>query len=75
MVSGGNGVPPDDPNDDLSHLIRDVNLTLVVLSSIFVIARLYVRKFVSNSLGLDDCSAVISLVSSYWGRGKGFPSD
>lgn len=66
MVSGDNGVPPDNPNDDLSYLVRNTNLTLMVLSSIFVIARLYVRKFASNSLGLDDCSAVISLVSSYW---------
>lgn len=66
MVSGD--VPPDNPNDNLSYLIRNINLTLIVLSSTFVIARLYVRKFVSNSLGLDDCSAVISLVSSCWGK-------
>lgn len=51
-----------DPTADRSYLIRDVNITLMVLSTIFVVARVYVRKFMSNSFGLDDCSAVVSLV-------------
>lgn len=53
---------PRDPTANRSYLIRDVNITLMVLSTIFVVARVYVRKFVSNSFGLDDCSAIVSLV-------------
>lgn len=59
---------PEDPTADRSYLIRDINVTLMVLSTIFVIARVYVRKFVSNSFGLDDCCAMLSLVSSTPGK-------
>ncbi|KAL0632544.1 hypothetical protein Q9L58_008565 [Maublancomyces gigas] len=34
----------------------------MVLSTAFVLPRLYVRKFVSNSFGLDDCAATIALI-------------
>lgn len=53
------------PNDNRSYLIRDFNSLFIALSSVFVLARLYMRKYVTNSLGLDDCAAVISLVSSF----------
>lgn len=41
-------------------LITDI--TLILLSTAFVIARLYARKFITKSLGLDDLAAFISLV-------------
>lgn len=47
---------------DQSATTLTTDITLMVLSSIFIITRLYVRKFVSNNLGLDDCAALISLV-------------
>lgn len=48
---------------DRSSITRSTDITLILLSTAFVIARLYVRKFVTCNLGLDDCAALISLVS------------
>lgn len=56
MVALQSGVP------DQSSTTRITDITFIVLSSIFVTTRLYVRKFVTNSLGLDDGAALISLV-------------
>lgn len=53
-------VPGPVPNRSLITVSADI--TLILLSSAFVITRLYVRKFVSNTLGLDDGAALISLV-------------
>lgn len=66
-MASGNNTNPDklDLNADRSYLILDFNCTLVALSSVFVLGRLYMRKYASKSLGLDDFAAVISLVSSF----------
>lgn len=55
---------PLHPYEDRAYLIRDINITLMILSTVFVLSRLYVRRFVSNSFGLDDCAAIIALVRS-----------
>lgn len=47
---------------DRSSVTVSVDITLILLSSAFVLTRLYVRKFFSDTLGLDDFSALISLV-------------
>lgn len=58
------GKAPLNPTEDRSYLIRDVSIVLMVLSTVFVLSRLYVRRFVSNSFGLDDYAAIIALVRS-----------
>lgn len=37
---------------------RDLNISLIVFSTLFVSARLYVRAFMTKSLGLDDLMTV-----------------
>lgn len=52
----------DEPAPDRSAITLSVDITLIIFSSIFLFTRLYVRKFVSNTLGLDDFAALLSLV-------------
>lgn len=54
----------DEPVPDRSAITLSVDITLIIFSSIFLFTRLYVRKFVSNTLGLDDFAALISFVRS-----------
>lgn len=49
---------------DRSRITRSIDITLISLSLIFVLTRIYVRKFVSNNLGLDDAAALVSFVRS-----------
>ncbi|KAH8199407.1 hypothetical protein TruAng_006402 [Truncatella angustata] len=39
---------------------RDLNICLIVFSTIFVCARLYVRAFMTKGLGLDDVMTVVA---------------
>jgi hypothetical protein len=41
---------------------RNLNICLIVFSSVFVILRIYVRAFMTKSLGLDDAFSVAALV-------------
>lgn len=51
------------PNRAFITLTADISLML--LSTTFIATRLYGRKFVSKTLGLDDGAAFISLVSGF----------
>jgi hypothetical protein len=41
---------------------RNLNICLIVFSSIFVALRFYVRGFMTKALGLDDAFSFIALV-------------
>lgn len=56
-------VPRYEGPADRSYITRNCNITLITVSSAVVIARIYTRKYISNSLGLDDLAAFVALVS------------
>lgn len=47
---------------DQEFITLSADISLVVLFTTFIATRLYGRKFISKTLGLDDCTAFISLV-------------
>jgi hypothetical protein len=52
-----------DPNDSDGHAISDLNIALIVITSVLVIMRLYVRGIVVRGLGWDDLFAILA-----WGN-------
>lgn len=62
-------VPRYEGPADRSYITRNCNITLIAVSSAVVIARIYTRKYISNSLGLDDLAAFVALVSLSFGVG------
>jgi hypothetical protein len=52
-----------DPNDSDGHVISDLNIALLVITSVLVIVRLYIRGIVVRGLGWDDLFAIIAWVS------------
>lgn len=50
-----------DSTANRSYLIRDFNVTLMVLSTIFVVSRVYVRKFVSNTFGFVTVASLVRI--------------
>jgi hypothetical protein len=52
-----------DPNDSDGHAISDLNIALIVITSVLVIMRLYVRGIVVRGLGWDDLFAILAWVS------------
>ncbi|KAH8147821.1 uncharacterized protein LAJ45_08287 [Morchella importuna] len=55
-------VPRYEGPADRSYITRNCNITLIAVSSAVVIARIYTRKYISNSLGLDDLAAFVALI-------------
>lgn len=46
-------------------LIYGLNSTLIAISTVCLVLRLYTRTFVVRALGADDAMAVVAFVSSY----------
>ncbi len=49
--------------DNRAGLIIGVVVFLLVLTTVFFLARLYVRRFLTRSLGWDDWMGLVALVS------------
>lgn len=52
-----------DSSDSDGHVISDLNIALIVITSVLVIVRLYVRGIVVRGLGWDDLFALLAWVS------------
>jgi hypothetical protein len=52
-----------DPNDSEGHVISNLNIALIVITSVFMVVRLYVRGIVVRALGWDDLLAIFAWVS------------
>lgn len=52
-----------DPNDNGGQVISILSVALIVITSVFMLVRLYVRGIVVRGLGWDDLFAVIAWVS------------
>ncbi|CAI6092774.1 unnamed protein product [Clonostachys chloroleuca] len=50
------------PPDSQGYMLKNLNISLVVASSIILIARLNTRAFILKSLGVDDLIATISWI-------------
>lgn len=48
--------------EDHGYIIEDLNVCLITFSTIFILLRCYVRRFMLNSMGWDDAFAVIAWV-------------
>ncbi|KAH6961747.1 hypothetical protein BKA56DRAFT_499771 [Ilyonectria sp. MPI-CAGE-AT-0026] len=44
------------------HILFNINVALIVISSVIVLARLYVRRFMTKAFGLDDILTIVSFV-------------
>ncbi|KAH7118067.1 hypothetical protein B0J13DRAFT_200579 [Dactylonectria estremocensis] len=44
------------------RIVFNLNVALIVITSVIVLARLYVRRFMTKALGLDDLLTIISFV-------------
>lgn len=44
------------------HIVFNINVALIVISSVIVLARLYVRRFMTKAFGLDDILTIVSFV-------------
>jgi hypothetical protein len=64
MASNSTGptIPYWETPDYKGHKIRDVNAALIAITTVIVGARLFTRKFISKSFGLDDGLALLALV-------------
>ena len=64
--------PPHGVHPDYEHPVRNpavtrlevVAPTLMGIAAIFVALRLYVRRFLVNSMGWDDCEWTLSIATS-----------
>jgi hypothetical protein len=54
---------PSNPAEDKGPMILAVMWTLTLFTTLFVVARWYVRLFLVKSLGLDDWLALVGTVS------------
>lgn len=59
--------PPDFSLYDLppgsqGYMIRDLNISLIAISTVLVASRLYVRGLMIKNLGMDDLLAVLAYV-------------
>ncbi|KAH6955700.1 hypothetical protein BKA56DRAFT_603516 [Ilyonectria sp. MPI-CAGE-AT-0026] len=55
--------PPKDsrePIESQGHVLRDLNIALIVITTIIMILRLFIRGWMTQALGLDDLIAVIA---------------
>ncbi|CAH0028352.1 unnamed protein product [Clonostachys rhizophaga] len=50
------------PPDSGGYLLTQLNIGLIVITSVFVITRLYTRIFLLRSLGWDDLMATIAWI-------------
>jgi hypothetical protein len=52
-----------DPGSFTGQVILNLNVALVVITSVFMLVRLYVRAIMTRGLGRDDVLATIAWVS------------
>ncbi|KAH6985375.1 hypothetical protein EDB80DRAFT_224283 [Ilyonectria destructans] len=50
----------DKPIESQGHVIRDLNIALIIITTIIMILRLHARGWMTKALGLDDLIAVIA---------------
>jgi hypothetical protein len=50
--------------EDHGYITNNLNICLITFSMIFIVLRCYVRRFMLDSTGWDDCFAVIACVST-----------
>ena len=55
----------DVPADSKGYIIFNLNVALIVITSVIVTLRLYVRGFMTKVLGPDDFLTIISFVSGF----------
>lgn len=46
--------------DYRGYLVRNLNICLIIISTIIVFSRLYVRIFMTKGLGLDDVATAVA---------------
>lgn len=46
--------------DYRGYLVRNLNICLIIISTIFVFSRLYVRAFMTKGLGMDDVATTVA---------------
>lgn len=54
------------PYEDKSMMVVGLNVALIVVSTLLVVSRFYVRIAVTKNLGPDDWCAFFALVGTCW---------